>query len=99
MQTTKYGWEALDKQGDWLIVPDKVPAQLSSAVRSYLLRRFGRGVVVTLVGIPAGTFVALAWAPSEEEKMWHQETRKSPDFTLPEVEEDPDEDIRQYLDE
>jgi hypothetical protein len=89
---TIYPWHLLQIQGDWLIIPDKIAAEISSSAKSYMSRRFGPSIVLSISTIPEGVFVALAHVP----ELFR--VHESQIFKEKEQEEvDPDEDIAKYL--
>lgn len=97
----KYDWSILQKQGDWLVVEDLEPVKIRTTVNAYVKRHLPYGSVVVTREIKEGTFVALARVPEDEqsikEQMRDENLQLKENLFGPEI--DPDEEIRQYLDD
>lgn len=95
--SSKYDWHLLQKQGDFIIIPDKLPKQVKTASISYLNRVFGHGnFVSTTVAIPGGTYVSLCWIADESQI---SRSALAKDLESDDTVQDPDDEIAEYLDE
>lgn len=56
-------WEQLRKRGDWLIVEDKRPSEVSSLVAHWLRRQYSPQCIYSCKEVPEGTIVFLAYVP------------------------------------
>lgn len=91
-QLSKYNWERLQSRGDWLVIEGADPIHVSSTVKAYIKRHFGPAALVITRKVSDGTFVCLADVPNAVQAH-HYAIMSQPD------DEDPDEDIRQFLDD
>lgn len=60
MTRRQYDWTPLREVGDFVVVPDVNPRQVSPLAKSYLQRHLGTEVLLATRSTPAGAFVALA---------------------------------------